>query len=118
MRTNCDLGQEMRFSVMASHPDFIQINDLLQPQFPEGVEEALNATEKDGERPSVKTGKDAPIIGDNFKGLNVDKTKFRSMLKSAFNAMLNSKKALSNPPKGITPGDFGLKWSQISNAII
>ena len=47
MRTNCDLGQEMRFSVMASHPDFIQINDLLQPQFPEGVEEALNATEKE-----------------------------------------------------------------------
>ena len=58
------------------------------------------------------------IIGDNFKGLNVDKTKFRSMFKSAFNAMLNSKKALSSPPKGITPGDFGLKWSQISNAII
>ena len=58
------------------------------------------------------------IIGDNFKGLNVDKIKFRSMLKSAFNAMVNSKKASSNPPKGITPGDFGLKWSQISNAII
>ena len=58
------------------------------------------------------------IIRENFKGLNVDKTKFRSMLKSAFNAMLNSKKALSNPPKGITPSNFGLKWSQVSNAII
>jgi len=27
----------------------------------------LDATEKDGERPSVKTGADAPIVGDNFK---------------------------------------------------
>ncbi len=27
----------------------------------------LDATEKDGERPSVKTGGDAPIVGDNFK---------------------------------------------------
>ena len=27
----------------------------------------LDATEKDGEQPSVKTGKDAPIIGNNFK---------------------------------------------------
>ena len=49
MRTNCDMGQEMRFSVMASDPDFVQINDLLQPQFPEGVEEALNATEQEAE---------------------------------------------------------------------
>ena len=39
----------MRFSVMASDPDFIEINDLLQPQFPEGVEEALNATEREAE---------------------------------------------------------------------
>ena len=39
----------MRFSVMASHPDFIEINDLLQPQFPEGVEEALNAMEREAE---------------------------------------------------------------------
>ena len=27
----------------------------------------LDATEKDGERPSVKTGRDAPIIGEDFK---------------------------------------------------
>ena len=27
----------------------------------------LDATEKNGERPSVKTGADAPIVGDNFK---------------------------------------------------
>ena len=43
------MGQEMRFSVMASDPDFVQINDLLQPLFPEGVEEALNATEQEAE---------------------------------------------------------------------
>jgi len=58
------------------------------------------------------------IIKENFNGLGLKTGKLRSMLKSAFNAMLNSKKALSNSPKGITPSDFGLKWSQVSKAII
>ena len=40
------------------------------------------------------------------------------MLKSAFNAMLNSKNALLNSPGDITPSDFGLKWSQVSKAIL
>ena len=58
------------------------------------------------------------IINDNFNGLNVEKHRLRSMLKSAFNAMLNSKKPMSNPPKGIKPSDFGLKWSEVSSAIL
>jgi len=58
------------------------------------------------------------IIKDNFNGLNVEKHRLRSMLKSAFNAMLNSKNPMSNPPKGIKPSDFGLKWSEISSAIL
>ena len=40
------------------------------------------------------------------------------MVKKAFNAMLNAKKPLKNAPSGIKPKDFGLKWSQISNAIL
>ena len=58
------------------------------------------------------------IIIENFANLDVDKTKLRSMLKSAFNAMLNSKNTLLNSPGGITPSEFGLKWSQVSKAIL
>ena len=58
------------------------------------------------------------IIEDNFHELDAEKSKLRSMLKTALNAMLNSKKSMSNSPKGITPSDFGLKWSEVSNAII
>lgn len=39
------------------------------------------------------------------------------MIKAAFNAMLNSTKPMSRPPSGVNPSKFGLKWSEISDAI-
>ena len=40
------------------------------------------------------------------------------MIKASFNAMLNSKKVLKQPPTGVQPSKFGLKWAQVSEAII
>lgn len=47
----------------------------------------LDATEKDGERPSVKTGNDAPIIGDNFK---FDLTSKHGIIKKGGTSLDNS----------------------------
>ena len=58
------------------------------------------------------------IIQQNFKELDVDQSKLRSMLKAAFNAMLNSKKPIKTQPNDIAPNHFGLKWSQVSKAIL
>ena len=41
----------------------------------------------------------------------------RAMVKSAFNAMLNSLKPLKQAPGEIKPSIFGLKWSEVSDAI-
>ena len=58
------------------------------------------------------------IIDGSFKGLNVDHNELRSMLKATFNAMLNSTKLIKNAPNDISPNQFGLKWSQVSNAVL
>ena len=42
----------------------------------------------------------------------------RDTVKSAFNAMLNSPKPLRQAPAGVKPSKFGLKWAELSNAII
>lgn len=42
----------------------------------------------------------------------------RSMAKAAFNAMLNAKAPMRNAPEGIRPWDFGLKWKDVSEAVI
>lgn len=42
----------------------------------------------------------------------------RKMVKAAFNAMLNSSKPLKQAPYGVQPGRFGLKWADVSEAII
>ncbi|MBS1302153.1 hypothetical protein GZH79_07340 [Loktanella sp. SALINAS62] len=47
-----------------------------------------------------------------------DRAAVRSMVKQAFNAMLNAEKPLRNAPKGVEPGNFGLKWRQVSDAIL
>lgn len=42
----------------------------------------------------------------------------RDMVKAAFNAMLNSPKPLKQAPAGVQPGKLGLKWADVSDAII
>ena len=42
----------------------------------------------------------------------------RDMIKAAFNAMLNSPKTLKQPPEKVRPSKFGLKWADISEAIM
>ena len=42
----------------------------------------------------------------------------RDMIKAAFNAMLNSPKPLRQAPTGVKPSKFGLKWAEVSEAII
>ena len=42
----------------------------------------------------------------------------RDMVKAAFNAMLNSPKPLRRAPAGVKPSKFGLKWAEVSEAII
>ena len=42
----------------------------------------------------------------------------RNMIKQSFNAMLNAKKVLRNAPGGAKPSDFGLKWKEVSEAIV
>jgi hypothetical protein len=42
----------------------------------------------------------------------------RDMVKAAFNAMLNSPKPLKQAPAGVQPSKFGLKWAEVSKAIM
>ena len=42
----------------------------------------------------------------------------RDMIKASFNAMLNAKKPLRNPPRDVRPKAFGLKWRDVSDAIM
>jgi hypothetical protein len=42
----------------------------------------------------------------------------RDMVKAAFNAMLNSPKPLKRAPTGVKHSQFGLKWVEVSEAII
>ena len=49
---------------------------------------------------------------------NVDRNAVRSMVKQAFNAMLNALKPMNNAPDGIMPKVFGLKWRQVSDAVL
>ena len=42
----------------------------------------------------------------------------RGMVKAAFNAMLNSPKPLRQAPAEVKPSRFGLKWAEVSEAVI
>ncbi|MBB3713927.1 hypothetical protein FHS00_003540 [Limimaricola variabilis] len=42
----------------------------------------------------------------------------RSMVKAAFNAMLNAEKKLSQAPEDIEPSQFGMTWRDVSEAIL
>ena len=57
------------------------------------------------------------IIDDCFDVAINNRNELRSMLKGAFNAMLNAKKTMKNAPNGIYPDRFGLNWRQVSDAI-
>jgi len=68
----------------------------------------------------LKEGLEPPI--DGYSGVlgpiegHTDST-IRSMVKSAFNAMLNADHRLTQAPKGVKPARFGLKWREVSDAI-
>lgn len=58
----------------------------------------------------------------NLKGSTLPSEKkreeLRSLVKSSFNAMLNSSHPLKQAPKGVSPQSFGLTWKYISDSII
>ena len=58
------------------------------------------------------------VIAEHFRDVQSNRASLRPMVKKAFNAMLNANKPIKNAPIGIRPKDFGLKWLQISNAIL
>ena len=58
------------------------------------------------------------VIAEYFREVQTNRASLRSMVKKAFNAMLNANRPMKNAPNGIRPKDFGLKWSQVSNAIL
>ena len=42
----------------------------------------------------------------------------RDMVKASFNAMLNSPKPLKQAPSGVRPGKIGLRWADVSEAVM
>ena len=58
------------------------------------------------------------VIAEHFRDVQTNRASLRSMIKKAFNAMLNANKPMKNAPSGIRPKDFGLKWSQVSDAVL
>ena len=58
------------------------------------------------------------VIAEHFRDVQTNRASLRSMVKKAFNAMLNANRPMKNAPSGIRPKDFGLKWSQVSDAVL
>lgn len=58
------------------------------------------------------------IIDQHFKRLKFSRDLLREMLKKSFNAMLNAKAPMKSPPDGVVPKDFGLKWLEVSTAVL
>jgi hypothetical protein len=58
------------------------------------------------------------IIEPKKIGPNYNPTELRKIIKAAFNAMLNSTRKMEYPPRGLSFSKFGLKWKEISNAIL
>ena len=58
------------------------------------------------------------VIAENLQDVQTNRAALRSMIKKAFNAMLNANKPMRNAPGGVVPKDFGLKWSQVSDAVL
>ena len=58
------------------------------------------------------------VIKLHDRPLSVTHKDVRDMVKAAFNAMLNSPKPLRQAPAGVKPSKFGLKWAEVSEAII
>ena len=53
-----------------------------------------------------------PLIDDPFR------VSARAFTKIAFNAMVNTKAELRQPPQGPRPRDFGLTWRELSQRIL
>jgi len=58
------------------------------------------------------------VISDHLQDVQTNRASLRPMVKKAFNAMLNANRPMKNAPSGIRPKDFGLKWSQVSDAVL
>ena len=58
------------------------------------------------------------VIAEHFRDVQTNRASLRPMVKKAFNAMLNANRPMKNAPSGIRPKDFGLKWSQVSDAVL
>ena len=58
------------------------------------------------------------VIAKHFRDVQTNRALLRSMVKKAFNSMINANRPMKNAPSGIRPKDFGLKWSQVSDAIL
>ena len=58
------------------------------------------------------------IIDQHFKHLKFSRALIRTMLKKSFNAMLNAKAPMKNPPDGVVPKNFNLTWLEVSTAVL
>ena len=58
------------------------------------------------------------VIDEHFQEVQTNRASLRQMVKKAFNAMLNANKPMKNAPGRVKPKEFGLKWSQVSNAVL
>ena len=58
------------------------------------------------------------VIRLNYLPEGTTRKDLRDMVKAAFNAMLNSNKMLRNAPDGVEPWLYGLKWSELRDAIM
>lgn len=58
------------------------------------------------------------VIRFNYLPEGTTRKDLRDMVKAAFNAMLNSLQPLKHAPDGVQPSKFGLKWADVSEAIM
>jgi hypothetical protein len=58
------------------------------------------------------------VLDSRVVEANVSNRTVRSLVKTAFNAMLNSPQPLRNAPKSIDPGRLGLTWQEVVQSIL
>ena len=58
------------------------------------------------------------IIEENFATTGIPLAELRSVIKIAFNAMINAKTSLKGPPRGMALKKHGISWKELSAAIL